>query len=403
MNTPHRKILNALDALIQRRSSFALYRLPRTETCHLVWQTSGEPERKEELRALDGERGFVIAPFHITPGHPLILIRPDVTAAGWKEIEEVVLRMQAMQPGYPSTANPPTDNHTPDTNDIDTPDVNPDTEKSTYIAAFERFIHPLREGKFQKLVLSRSASLPLDNDFSPLQAFVYACERYPRMMVYICHTPDSGTWMGSTPEVLLSGEETTWHTTALAGTQPMQGEEMPDTWSRKNREEQAYVAQYIHNVVRQFDDKLKIRGPYPARAGQLVHLKSDFDFRLKGTGNLGNLLQALHPTPAVCGLPKEETCRFITAQEGYGRSYYTGFIGWLDPTGYTSLYVNLRCMKLVSGKAILYAGGGILASSDAKEEWEETEEKMKTMREVVEKKNEAWKMESGKWKMKSEE
>ena len=89
--------------------------------------------------------------------------------------------------------------------------------------------------------------------------------------------------------------------------------------------------------------------PYTARAGQLVHLKTDFYFLLKNTDNIGNLLQELHPTPAVCGLPKEDAFRFILENEGYDRSYYSGFIGWLDTEGHTDLYVNLRCMEIKPG------------------------------------------------------
>ncbi|MCC2728316.1 chorismate-binding protein, partial [Blautia sp. MSK22_86] len=79
-----------------------------------------------------------------------------------------------------------------------------------------RFITPLQEKRFQKLVLSRSSARHIGDDFSPLGAFVRACNNYPRMMIYLCHTPASGTWLGSTPEILLSGHGKEWHTVALA-------------------------------------------------------------------------------------------------------------------------------------------------------------------------------------------
>jgi isochorismate synthase len=185
--------------------------------------------------------------------------------------------------------------------------------------------------------------------------------------------------MGSTPEIILSGQEKNWHTVALAGTMPMQGEMMPDNWSNKNKEEQALVAEYIRKTLKKFGSKIDEQGPYTARAGQLVHLKTDFRFLLKNTKSLGNLLKELHPTPAICGLPKEDAYRFIAENEGYERKYYSGFIGWLEPDGQTDLYVNLRCMEILEGEAKLYAGGGILASSEMVSELEETKEKMKTM------------------------
>ena len=75
--------------------------------------------------------------------------------------------------------------------------------------------------------------------------------------------------------------------------------------------------------------------------------------------------------------------QFILENEGYERRYYSGFVGWLDPEGVTDIYVNLRCMEIRSDEAKLYAGGGILTSSDILSEWEETGDKMKTMKNIL--------------------
>ncbi len=393
MDLPDAHTQAVLNRLARSPFGFALYRLPWADRFHLVLQASGEVEQLASIRELNGKAGFVIAPFRLSAAHPLVLIRPDVTADGWKEISAA---LDSLELG--DEASIP-DTFIPDTADISIPDdveapsapfVSEETERARYAEAFERFIAPLRNGRFQKLVLSRSAVLPIDDDFSPLTTFVKACNRYPRMMIYLCHTPASGTWIGSTPEILLSGQGTAWNTVALAGTMPMQGEVMPTDWSRKNLEEQAYVADYIRRILQRYGEGLTENGPYTARAGQVVHLKTDFGFRLPSTHCLGDLLHELHPTPAVCGLPKEDAFRFIPDNEGYERSYYSGFVGWLNPGGETHLYVNLRCAALGTatpyagaGTATLYAGGGILASSDAASEWDETAEKMKTMRSII--------------------
>ena len=81
--------------------------------------------------------------------------------------------------------------------------------------------------------------------------------------------------------------------------------------------------------------------------------------------------------------PKEAAYRFILANEGYDRSYYSGFIGRLDPDGKTGLYVNLRCMHIGNDSLTLYAGGGLLPSSDLKDEWLETEKKMQTLKRLL--------------------
>lgn len=373
VNLPDRHTQEILDCLTRSQLGFALYRLPWADHFHLVLQTSGSVEQLTNIRDLNGKKGFVMAPFRISDEHPLVVIRPDVTACGWAEISKALSAaefndiVQALHCAEASS----------------TPLISEEIEKQRYAEAFERFITPLRNKRFQKLVLSRSAVRRTDDDFSPLSAFVRACNRYPRMMIYLCHTPASDTWIGSTPEILLSGQGKEWNTVALAGTMPMQGEVMPMEWNRKNLEEQGYVADYIRRIIEKFGNGMTEKGPYTARAGQLVHLKTDFNFRLEATSQLGDLLQELHPTPAVCGLPKEDAFRFIPDNEGYDRSYYSGFIGWLDPDGHTNLYVNLRCMETGLTETTFYAGGGILASSEVESEWEETSEKMKTMRSIV--------------------
>lgn len=352
-----------LNRWLQSGSSWALYRMPWADDCVWVCQESAEVELLESVSSLAGKKGFVLAPFHLSDHRKIVLIQADYRARGWADI------IRVMSGGTP---HPREDTAEPDS-------VQPAVEKQAYQQAFDRFIQPLREEQFSKLVLSRASSQALPADFSLLQAFIQACRRYPRMMVYLCHTPVTGTWMGSTPEILLSGEGRGWHTVALAGTMPMQGEVMPTCWSMKNREEQAYVAQYIRDVLSHYGHEVTEEGPYTSRAGQLVHLKSDFRFYLNQPDQLGELLDALHPTPAVCGLPKLETHNFILQHEGYDRSYYAGFVGWLDPDGHTDLYVNLRCMEVFSHCVRPYAGGGILQQSSVELEWQETEEKMKTM------------------------
>lgn len=373
MRLPDQNIHNLIDCLTRSNFSFAIYRLPWTDECNFVMQTDSEVETLNDLTDLNGKKGFVIAPFCISEEHPLVLIRPDITAFDWNEISQSLSSFKYTDAilSCKKTIGQP---------------MSTLTEKeryNRYSDAFNRFMEPLQKKSFKKLVLSRPAFYPLNESFSPLETFVKACNEYPRMMIYLCHTPSTGTWMGSTPEIILSGHAQDWKTVALAGTMPITTEQEPANWSDKNKEEQALVAEYIRKIVKKHGRKMTEKGPYTARAGQLVHLKTDFQFQLKETGFLGDLLKELHPTPAVCGLPKAEAYAFIPQNEGYERRYYSGFIGWLDPEGATDIYVNLRCMEIRANEAKLYAGGGILASSDVQSEWEETGEKLKTMKNIL--------------------
>lgn len=374
MMLPDPSLQRTIDRLTDSPACFALYRLPWTDEPVLVLQEGGEAEQPASLHALNGKTGFVLTPFAFGQGHPAVLIRPDRIANDWASISEVLA-------AYADGGNPHCPSSTPEAAGPAAPDEV--TAKASYYLAFHRFIRPLQQRELLKLVLSRTAVHPLEEGFSPTAAFVRACNSYPRMMVSLCHTPATGTWMGSTPEIMLSGQGKQWSTVALAGTMPIQDDYEPGEWSRKNQEEQALVAEYIRRILKKKVSKVDEKGPYTARAGQLVHLKTDFRFALKHTEQLGDLLEELYPTPAVCGLPKQEAYEYILAHEGYDRRYYAGLIGWIDPQGDTHLYVNLRCMHLSGTTATLYAGGGIMPTSTAATEWEETKEKMKTMGKIL--------------------
>ena len=189
-------------------------------------------------------------------------------------------------------------------------------------------------------------------------------------------------------------------TMALAGTMRLSGSQLGFDvsgsgfgkddihWSTKNIQEQRYVETYITECIEHYTSDFSVCGPYTSRAGDLVHLRSDISFSLNDTAHMGDLLNALHPTPAVCGMPKTATRNFIMHNESAPRDYYSGFAGTLNPDGDTNLFVTLRCMKIAQqhnaepDEYTLYAGGGLLKDSTCQSEWEETEAKMNTMRQT---------------------
>lgn len=362
--------LTAIDAFIRQKQPFAVYRIPGEKAPRLLTQAEGTVRLIYDLKDLNGQRGFVIAPFRVSEMCPVVLIQSDQwgqplsvadDAEGTDDAEEeqeTTLRMQEKET-FLSTCT------------------------DEYATCFHTFINALRDNTFDKLVLSRELTISQLPGFSPSSVFRAACKRYIHSYIYLCYTPQTGIWLGSTPEIILSGEKDEWNTVALAGTQPLQAGKLPQVWDEKNRKEQDYVASYIRRQLLSLDIHSTENGPYPAYAGALSHLKTDFHFSLNDNRNLGELLKVLHPTPAVCGLPKEEAYRFILENEGYDRRYYSGFIGWIDPDGRTDLYVNLRCMHIEDEQLTLYAGGGLLASSELNDEWLETEKKLQTMKRLI--------------------
>jgi isochorismate synthase len=268
--------------------------------------------------------------------------------------------------------------------------VYPDSRmRALYHTDFDKFHTQLENGSFRKIVLSRCAVESSNAAVDMFRLFVDACSRYPRMFISLVSTSRAGVWLTASPEILLerhcscdsrAGAPYTFRTIALAGTMPWADDVR---WSEKNIREQRYVATYIKKALENASDKIDEEGPYTTRAANLAHLRSDFTFTLQQTGKLGSLLHTLHPTPAVCGLPKDETYKFILNEESSPRHYYSGFQGPLSTDADTHLYVSLRCMNILSGHCLLYAGGGLMKDSDEESEWLETEAKMNTMRDIL--------------------
>lgn len=347
---------------------FAIYRMPHEKACAVVSGTISP------LRPDLGARGFVIAPFGHGDTTPRLLIGGEgrVLAADSDSvpcsIREQIDSCCSRNVGSGDTVA---------------------SGRSAYSDDFSRFHSQLESGRFDKLVLSRRSAI--HTPCRPFELFARACERYPRMFITLFSTPQSGTWLMATPELLLEGKGDRWHTMALAGTMRLEGDalrfddpvgtRLSMMWSEKNIQEQRYVATYTCAVLRRFANDVREEGPRTVRAGRLVHLRSDFSFTMP-PGDAGRLIEALHPTPAVCGLPKDEALRFITANEHCPRLYYSGFAGPVGFDDATSLFVSLRCMQICGSCCLLYAGGGLLTDSDEQSEWEETEAKMDTMREI---------------------
>ena len=334
-----------------------IYRLPYSSEAIRI-----ECDNVIRLQSIDdirGRKGFVMIPYDLESGHDVLLFE------GTQQPTPITQQLTTnTQPPAQITQNP-----------------------SSYAKAFAAFMAALQKGEFTKLVLSRASEWEwADDEARLMEAFNRACSLYPRMMIYLVQIPGEGMWMGCTPEILVSGSGNHYRTMALAGTMSV-----PDTvpvknivWSQKNRKEQEIVADYVRETVSPYARILEEEGPYTSRAGQLVHLKTEFHLAPPLNADnpspiIHHLIKALHPTPAVCGLPAKEAAAFIRENEGYDREYYSGVVGMLDEDSETNLFVNLRCGHFHNGKAILYGGGGILKDSTLGSEWNETNWKMNTI------------------------
>ena len=272
--------------------------------------------------------------------------------------------------------------------------------KSHHIALVEKAIKSIEKGDFRKVVLSRKALVALEH--SPVTLFKNLLSRYDTALCYLWFHPKVGLWLGATPEILLKTRNRRLTTMSLAGTQTFEGDIHP-TWGQKEREEQKLVTDYIEDALEDQVLHLERSETETVRAGELLHLRTKLTGILKDN-SLESIIKALHPTPAVCGLPKTITKDFIIENEGYNREYYTGFLGELnlydkkqrnanranqENQAYRSvvktstLFVNLRCMQIKNEQAHIYVGGGITKDSNPEREWEETVAKSKTMLDIL--------------------
>lgn len=263
-------------------------------------------------------------------------------------------------------------------------------EKQGFTDMVAAGIRKIQDGHFEKIVPSRAALHPITPSFDMVQAFLNLSDANPNAFVSLVSAPETGTWLGATPELLVSVEnKNLFRTIALAATQPFRpGVNLKSVaWTQKDIEEHALVERYIVNSFK----KIRLRefeehGPKTVVAGNLLHLKSEFSVDMEATNfpQLGSvMLQLLHPTSAVCGVPLEPAQDFLRKYEGYDRQYYSGYLGPVNFNNSIAIFVNLRCAQLLADRAILYAGAGVTIDSIPEDEWNETQIKMNTLLQVI--------------------
>ena len=184
--------------------------------------------------------------------------------------------------------------------------------------------------------------------------------------------------MGATPERLITMSGNRLQTMALAGTRPYGSSE----WGNKEKEEQEFVVREIGNTLKQYtaSELIKYSDAETICAGHLEHLRTTITAELSISPI--DAAQALHPTPAVGGVPKQMALDYIGRHEQLDRSLYSGFLGVVSPDQ-TSLFVNLRCMSIQDHMATVYVGGGITEKSDPQGEWQEVLQKANTMGRIL--------------------
>lgn len=242
----------------------------------------------------------------------------------------------------------------------------------TYAIKINQAKEFIEKNEVKKLVLSRRKLLMyLDIDsekkLSLTKSFLKFCESYPSAFCYLFEK-NNEIWMGGFSEILGKFNKNTnlFETMSVAGTLPLE-----ESWTDKEIEEQKAVTDYIQSILRKFSSNLKVSSTKDLISGNIKHLKTDFSAEISPE-SLDKIISELHPTPAVCGFPKELCAQGIKSIEHFNREFYAGYIK-VETEDFVYYFVNLRCASFFKNYAFLFVGGGITLKSDAQKEWEETE------------------------------
>jgi isochorismate synthase len=386
-----KKLLNFFETGIQMDLPFSIWRMPNDSTLHCILQLNN---KRTEIDSIENApMGFMFSPFEKNLHHKSEFIKSDVLLDS--DLNEILLN-----PGFKDGNNnfeKFMDAFAKNTNSESSkyadylkksPDAN--TSKNDFIALVDQCKQYIEDGYYQKIVPSRQTKFNTNKHFHPVTELFKLCEAYEEAFISLVYIPNCGLWIGATPELLIAvDEEKTFRTISLAGTQEIRPnfDLSQVSWTQKEIEEQAFVSRYIVNCFK----KIRLRdfeeyGPKTAKAGNLIHLKTSFKVNMEEVNfpQLGSvMLDLLHPTSAVCGMPMLPAAKFLKENEGYDREYYSGYLGPVNYEDTTNLFVNLRCARIYKNALILFAGAGVTEDSNSLKEWDETEIKIQTLLNVI--------------------
>ncbi len=244
---------------------------------------------------------------------------------------------------------------------------------ASYSAALERALELVESGELRKLVLAVRQRLQLETPLDPLRLLAELRRSQPGSCRFLWQQAEGEALLGASPERLLTLRQGQLRSDALAGTAPWGEPAEALLRSAKDRHEHELVVETITTVLRRAGlSPRRPRHPRLARHGSLVHLHSPITAPVGDPGQrLLSLAEALHPTPAVAGLPRREAMTWLRSLEPFERGHYAAPIGWIDSEGDADLRVAIRSGTLRNGQLELTAGAGLVRGSRPERELQE--------------------------------
>lgn len=264
--------------------------------------------------------------------------------------------------------------------------VFPEPLPDAYERAVAEAVGLIRRGVLRKVVLARTIRVEAGRTLDPRELLKRLRAVEPDGYSFAVEIGDGRTLVGASPELLISRFGSEIRANPLAGSAPRAGDPVADREnaerlgsSPKDRQEHAIVVEDVFRALHPLCRELtNDRDPQLLATANVWHLSTRFRGVLKDPSVTAlDLVRALHPTPAVCGEPRDEAMRTIEELEPVPRGAYAGAVGWMDAEGDGVWALALRCAELNGRTARLFAGAGIVADSEPAAELEETERKFR--------------------------
>ncbi|NTW49141.1 MAG: isochorismate synthase, partial [Chlorobiales bacterium] len=256
----------------------------------------------------------------------------------------------------------------------------------------EQSLKCFANGEMEKIVLARKTTIKFDRHLQPFVFMRHLRRDISRAFHFYFQPCANCGFIGATPERLYKRTGRTIETEAVAGTRPRSaaveederlGNELLN--SEKDAREHDYVRQTIRQVITDLCDQIEANGEVTLlKLSRVQHLYNRFKARLLEGCSDAEILQQLHPTPAVGGVPKAAAVQKIAMLEPFDRGWYTGPVGWVSRNG-AEFAVALRCGLIEGDRLHVFTGAGIVQGSDPESEWAEIEDKLASFLSVTSK------------------
>lgn len=375
------KIREILDICSINKIPFYIFRRPQEDRIFCGIQTSS-PYCVVKNEAEWNENGFVMYPFD--KGLPLF-IKNDLT---FTNLDSDKIDLESLKE-IDFRNNSKEENTNLDLSNLKYFDYT----KHDIEDIVEKSITKIKDKKLTKIVISKSLLINQNNKTKKtnIEIFESLLSTYTNEFVFWVNVPNVTSWMGASPETLLSKKGNVFKTIALAATQKLEKDKkysniFSENWDQKEIIEQDIVSKYVEAILKNYSNKnIEQSLPFTKYSGKLLHICTKFKFvNDLSFDKIHQLIKDLHPTPAVCGFPKEKAKKYILELEKHDRSYYSGFLGPVNNKDF-ELFVNLRSMEVLENSFILFAGCGITVDSVPEKEWDESQAKLQTLLSIIKK------------------